>query len=159
MADEKNVAQSKIVFDTLCTALDERSWKYEKDEEKLIIDSGVSGDDLPIPFKIIVNAEGMVVSLFSALPFTVSEDKRIDVALAITVINELLADGCFRYDVTTGLIIFNITNSYIDSIISEELLYHMILLACQIVDEYNDKFLMISKGLLSLESFLESMAQ
>ena len=33
MADEKDLVQAKITFDTLCEMLDERGWHYKKFDE------------------------------------------------------------------------------------------------------------------------------
>ena len=74
----------------------------------------------------------------------------------ISVINNNLVDGCFDYDLSDGTIIFRMTNSYLESEVSRELFEYMLFLSFTTVDEYNDKLMMLSKGLISLAQFLES---
>ncbi len=158
MADQKNLEQAKIAFATLCQALDNNKWNYKKDEEKLIVECGARGDDLPMDITVKVDADRMLVVLFSHIPFKIQEDKRLDIAIAVSAINNMLVDGSFDYDITTGALYFRMTNSFLESKLSESVFIYMLYCACQTIDEYNDKFLMIAKGMLTIEQFLSSMA-
>ena len=53
MAEEMNMQKAREVFGTLVKMLDTRDWKYEKHEDKLLIKSGVKGDDLPVEFIVV----------------------------------------------------------------------------------------------------------
>lgn len=155
MADEKKIAFAKMVFTTLCEAMDHRQWKYEKDEEDLTAHFIVSGDDIPMQFILVIDAERQLIRLMSPLPFKMSESKRIDGAIATCVASFGLADGSFDYDLSEGRIIFRMTASFRESLIGEELFHYMISCSCATVDEYNEKFLAIDKGLLSITDFIE----
>lgn len=154
MTDEKKLEQARATFATLCRMLENAQWKFDKDEEKLSVRCGAQGDDLPIELKIEVDAGRMLTMVISQLPLMVQEDKRLDVAIAITAINNALANGSFDYDVLSGRIFFRMTNSFCDSVLGEELFAYMVYASCQIVDEYNDKLLMLAKGMVSIEQFL-----
>lgn len=154
MAEQKSLEQAQAVFATLCRALDAREWHYQKDEEGLCIECGARGDDLPMEITVKVDAERMVIRLISHMPFVIQEDKRLDVAIAVSSINNMLVDGSFDYDITSGQIFYRMTSSFLESEIGEEVFLYMIFCSCQIIDEYNDKFLMLAKGMLSLEQFL-----
>jgi len=158
MDELKKLEQAKSAFETLCQTLDKNEWSYRKDEEKLSIECGAQGEDLPMEITVKVDAERMIVRLFSHIPFVVQEDKRIDVAIAISAINNSLVDGCFDYDIATGHIFFRMTNSYIESKISDEVFAYMLYLSCHVIDEFNDKLLMLAKGMVSMEQFLSSLA-
>lgn len=151
-----NMARAKQTYDILCKMLDNKNWRYDKMEEDLVIKSGVKGDDLPIDFIMRVNPRNEIVSFISWLPFKADESKRIDMALAVCAANFGLADGSFDYDLSDGTILFRLTSSYRECILSEELLEYMLLVAASTVDEYNDKFFMISKGVLTVQQFIES---
>lgn len=153
---EVNMARAKQTYDILCKMLDNKNWHYDKMEEDLIIKSGVKGDDLPIDFIMRVNPRNEIVSFISWLPFKADESKRIDMALAICAANYGLADGSFDYDLSDGTILFRLTSSYRECTLSEDLLEYMLLVAASTVDEYNDKFFMISKGVLTVQQFIES---
>lgn len=157
MAEIKNLELAKATFETLCKSLDAQDWHYKKDEEKLIIECGARGEDLPMDFNVHVDADRMIVSLLSFLPFKIQEDKRLEAAVAVCAINNVSIDGCFDYDVATGNLFFRMTNSFLESVLDEEVFKYMLILSCQFVDKYNDKFLMLSKGMITLEQFLTTL--
>lgn len=157
MTDERKIEQAKLTYNTLCNMLDGIGWSYEKDEEKLLIRSGVKSEDLPIKFTIRVRPGNQIVSFSSWMPYEVPENKRVDVALAIHAVNYKLIDGSFDYDLSDGSIMFRLTSSFRESILGKELFEYMIMVSTTVVDEYNDKFFAVAKGLMSLEQFIEQI--
>ena len=149
--------KAKTVYETICSMFDGRGWHYKKDEENLIIYCGVSGDDLPMEFIIQVRDKIDTVAFVSILPFTVPEDKRLDMAVAVCAVNYLLVDGCFDFDISDGELLFRMNNSYLDVEPSMDVFSYMINCAATTVDEYNDKFLMISKGYIKINQFLTDL--
>ena len=156
MIEEKKIELANNVYKTLCEAIDKREWNYKKDEENLVVFFGVSGDDIPMDFILAVDVERQLIRLMSPMPFKMTESKRMEGAIATCVATYWLADGSFDYDITDGSIIFRMTASFRESIIGEGLLQYMISCSCTMVDEYNDKFLAIDKGLLSITDFISS---
>lgn len=156
MAEEIKMDLAKEVYATLCAALDKRKWHYEKDEENLVVHFGVGGDDIPMSFIIAVDAERQLVRVMSPLPFKFSEDKRMDGAIATCVASFGLADGSFDYDITTGMVVFRMTATYRESKLGDGLFQYMISCSSVMVDEFNDKFLAIDKGLMSIGDFIAS---
>jgi len=154
MAEIKDLTKAKETFAKLCQALDSREWHYKKDEEKLSVECGAQGEDLPMEITIRVDADRMLIILISHLPFVIQEDKRLDTAVAVSTINNLLVDGCFDFDIKSGHMFFRMTNSFIESEIGEDVFMYLLMCSCQTIDEYNDKFLMLAKGMLSIEQFL-----
>lgn len=152
---EVNMEKAKEVFDALVNMLDTRDWKYDKFEEDLVIKSGIKGDDLPIEFLIVVKPSNQVVQLLSRLPFQIPEDKRVDAAIAICVANNGLVDGSFDYDISEGDITFRLTCSYRESFLSADLFEYMILVSAGTIDNYNDKFFMIAKDMMTVSQFIE----
>lgn len=157
MAEFKSPARAEVTFRTLCQTLDKNDWHYKKDEAEMTVKCGARGDDLPMDLNIQVDAERMLVILVSHLPFVIQEDKRLDVAVAVSAINNVLVDGCFDYDVVEGHMFFRMTNSFIESILGVDVFEYMLYCSCQTIDEYNDKFLMLSKGMMSIEQFLATL--
>lgn len=156
MADEKKMELAKQVYTTLCAAIDRREWNYQKDEEKLVAYFGVSGDDIPMQFILAVDAERQLIRVMSPLPFKMSESKRMEGAIATCVASYGMADGSFDYDLSDGTIVFRMTASFRESLIGEGLFQYLISCSCAMVDAYNDKFLAIDKGLLSITDFISS---
>lgn len=154
MTDDRAVKMAKATYDVMCGKLDEMGWKYEKYEEDFVIKSGVRGDDLAIEFIIVVNPETQIVRYMSKMPFSIMEEKRIDAAIAVCAANNGLVDGNFDYDVLTGEIIFRMTANFRESLLGGDVFEYMVIVGSKIVDKYNDRFLMLSKGMLSVEQFL-----
>lgn len=155
MADAKKIENAMKVYESLCEAIDKRGWKYEKDEEQLLVHFGVSGDDIPMQFVLIVDIERQLIRLMSPLPFTMCESKRMEGAIATCTASFGMVDGSFDYDITEGTIIFRLTASFRESLIGDGLFQHMISCSCFMVDKYNDLFLALDKGIISIADFIE----
>lgn len=155
MSSEVNMELAKRTFDTLVNMFETRNLKYDKNEEELIVRSGIKGDDLPIDFIVVVKPKNEVVQFLSKLPFNMPEDKVIDGAIAASAANYGLVDGSFDYNIMDGSIIFRLTSSYRDSILSEDLFEYMIMVSAATIDEYNDKFFMLAKGMIDIQKFIE----
>ncbi len=155
MSDEKNILIARQVYATLCAALDARKWNYQKEEDELLVHFGVNGDDIPMQFIIVVDAERQLVRLMSPLSFKMCEEKRMEGAIATCVASYGMADGSFDYDLSDGRIVFRMTASYRESQLGEGLFQYMISCACAMVDHYNEQFLALDKGLISISDFIE----
>lgn len=153
---EIDMAKAQETYAVLCSMLDNKEWHYDKIEEDLVIKSSVKGDDFPIDFIMKVNPRNEIVSFISWLPFKIDESKRIDLALAVCATNYRMADGSFDYDLSDGTIMFRLTSSFKESTLSESLFEYMLMVSAATVDRYNDKFFMISKGMLPIQQFIES---
>lgn len=154
MADEK-MERAQKVYETLCATLDKHEWHYQKNEERLSIECGAQGEDLPMEITIRVDADRQLIMLLSHLPFVISEDKRLDMAIATSIANNGMVDGSFDFDVTDGHMFFRMTSSFIESDIGSELFTYMLMVSCHTIDEYNDRFLMLGKGMMSIEEFMK----
>ena len=154
MVDEKKMELAKQVYQTLCEAIERREWNFGKDEEKLLVHFGVSGDDIPMKFILIVDAERQLIRLMSPMPFKMSESKRMEGAIATCAASFGMADGSFDYDLSDGTIVFRMTASFRESIIGEGLFQYMISCSCAMVDKYNDQFFALDKGIMSITDFI-----
>ena len=155
MDDEILMKQAKSVYDTICKSLDAKGWKYTEHPDDLVITCGARGEDLSMDILLRVNPRAQVVSLLSPMPFKVPEDKRVEAALAVCVANYGLINGSFDYDLSDGEIRFRLVSSYRESILSEALFNYMVLVSAGTIDDYNDKFLMVAKGMMSVEDFIK----
>ena len=146
-------------FDTICAALDERRWHYEKDKEKFTLNCKANGRDLFMELDINCDMDKRIVMILSRLPFLVPAERREEMAMAISAINFALGEGCFDYHYKTGTICFRMTSSYRGSVISRAVFDRMIMMSFATIDRYNDKLLLFGLGQLSLEElvhFIES---
>lgn len=154
MADENKMLLAQQVYKTLCAAIDRRNWTYDKDEEKLLVHFGVNGDDLPMRFILVVDAERQLVRLMSPMPYKMSEEKRMEGAIATCAASFGMVDGSFDYDLSDGEIVFRMTASFRESVIGDGLFQYMMSCSCAMVDKYNEQFLALDKGIITINDFL-----
>lgn len=153
--DEKKLKQAKSVYQSLCQMLDDLDWHYEKIEEDLAIKCKSQGDDLPIDIAIMVKSQIEIVTLLSPMPFSIPQNRRTALAVAVSRANNGLADGSFDYDYQSGNICFRLTSSYTGSLVSKEMLKYMLMCSCYMIDEYNDKFLVVAKTNMTNDEIVE----
>ncbi len=156
MDKEQLMKMGQNVYETICKMFDDRGFRYERHDEDLVITSTVSGEDIPMDMLFIVRPERQIVQLLSPMPFKIPDEKTVDLALAVAHANDGLIDGSFDFDMAKGRINFRLTASYIESILGKELFEYMLMVSAHTVDEYNDKFMMIAKGMYSLEDFIKN---
>ena len=156
MTDNNKLMYANEAYSTLCRTLDNIGWTYKRMDDELKIMFGVGGDDIPMNFLIIVDADRQLVRLLSLMPFQMNPDKRVEGAVATCVINYALADGSFDFDIETGHIMFRLTASFRESLLSEELFKYIVSIACHTIDRYNDQLSDLNDGKLSVEEFLKN---
>ena len=152
-------SEAKAVYDSLVKHLHsiKLNFQDEKLEDRYVIRFNMSGDDVPMRFFIYINPDKRLITLHSPQPVTFSADK-IDLGCkAICAINYRLSDGDFQIDVRDGEVLFNMSNSYADSLISTEVFDYMLGMSINIVDEFNDQLLMLAKGMLSLDDIMKKL--
>jgi hypothetical protein len=110
-------------------------------------------------FYIFVEAGRGVIRLLSPQPIKVEEGNYAMMAQAVNAINENLVNGCFTLDTTNGMIVWRVTIPYMESLLSEQVYDYLILISLRTVDDYNDKLLMLNKGLLDLDAFVQGLRQ
>lgn len=157
MTEEMNEISAKRVYDTLCTALDEIELKYDKKEDDLAIYFIMQGEDIPMDFIIQVHQKPAIVHLISPLPFKIEEEKIPQIAMAVCAANNALLNGAFDLDMQMKRISFRMSLSYYDSLLGKENLKKMVGASVGMTDDFNDMFLMLNKGMISLDNFLETI--
>ena len=154
MVDEKKMELAKQVYQTLCDAIERRGWNFGRNEEKLLVHFSVNGDDIPMQFILIVDAERQLIRVMSPLPFKMSEAKRMEGAIATCAASFGMVDGSFDYNLSDGTIVFRMTASFRESLIGEGLFQYLTFCSCAMVDKYNDRFLALDKGIMSITDFI-----
>lgn len=156
--DDLKKQEARQVFATLCSALDARNWNYSKDEiaGNQVVRFGVNGDDIPMDLVLVVDEERRVLRCMSFLPVKFPENKRVEGAVAACIVSNGFADGGFDYDLSTGAISYRMVASYRGCQIGEELCAYLVDCTCAMVDKYNDRFMMLAKGMIDLQAFLKA---
>lgn len=148
-------AKALAVFDTVCRAIDAENLNYTKDKDKLTVFLSAKGEDLPINVLFNVDTDRKVLTVHSLLDTEVAEDKRVEFAIAVNVANYALVNGSFDFGVNEGRIIFRMAQPYLDIGVSQRIVQYMLYCVFSTVDEYNDRFLMLNKGMIDIAKFIE----
>ena len=154
-----NREKAIAVFEGFCKVLDSRNWHYNRNDEKLKVDLEIRGDDLTMDIYASIDENQQRIYVLSHLPFSFPEDRRLDGAIAATVINYNLVDGSFDYNMQNGRMVFRMTNSFKGCEVGPELFEYIIDCLLYTVDEYNDKFFMVSMGAMSIEDFINKYTE
>ena len=152
---QRKQSEAKIVYGTICSALDNRKWHYNKEEDNLIIRTSVRGEDLSMNLYIKVDADRSVMYLKSAMPFETPRNRIDDMMRMVTIANWAMLNGMFEMDINDGYVGFKMVAPFMQSIISEKLCNYMIDLSCRMIDKFNDKFLAVLQDKMTMEQFVE----
>ncbi len=144
------------VYQQMVEALRAQGLHFKEDEESLTIYSQMSGDDLDMPYILTIDSEREMITFLSPFNFKICEEKRMDCSIAINVVNYHMALGCFDFNISDGEIRFRLAQTLHDiEDLGPEFFIRILAVAISTVDNYNDVFLMMNKGYLSLEQFIE----
>jgi len=157
MNDEnENLQIAQELYQGIIEMFDEKGFTYTREDDQLLIRCTLRGEDIPMDFTYVVRPDKRVIQVYSPLPFSVSEAKLPDIALAVAYINDHLVNGSFDLDIKEGRICFRQTTCYIDSVLGKGLFEYMLMVSAHTTDDYNDKLLMIEKGMITVEQFIEN---
>lgn len=146
---------ARAVYEMICEMFDDNELKYTRYDDDLVVNCAARGDDLPMEFLFMVRPDREIVQLLSPMPYKIDEDKRVEVAVAVAVANYGLVNGSFDYDVSDGEIRFRMTQGVMDHMPSKEVFRYMLFAASSSIDQYNDRFFMLNKGMMTVEQFVE----
>lgn len=161
MADTspEDLNEAKQILDLIRQMMDDHKWHYDLEEDKLAVITTFGGEDLPMKFSFIVAAGLKVVVLTSWMPFSFKPEKTTDIALACNKINSSIAFGRFSADLSDNTIEFRLSTNYNNSMLSKDVFDFMLAYGNKMVDDYNDKFMALSNGLIDLDRFYEIVEQ
>ena len=157
MTDIQKAENARAVYQTIRNALDHRNWHYTPHDDDMVVTYKVSGDDLLMEFLISVDERRQMARMLSFFPFDVPEDKRIEGAIMTCAATNKLAVGSFDFSTAKGRIAFRLNAPFLNCTLGEDLFSLMIDIAVETVDQYNDKFFAVSKGLISIEDYLNQL--
>lgn len=153
----QRMEQSRKNFNVLITMLEQKQLKYVIEENRqdfAHVRIRFTGEDLPMDLHLLFRPERQMVSLYSPMPFSVPAGRSADMAVAVAAVNHRLADGSFDFDYSAGALRFRLTVAFMETTLSAALFDYMIYVAADTIDRYNDRFLALSEGSVTLMDFL-----
>ena len=146
------------VFGCYCEYLDGKGLRYKKDADERKILLQMTGANLPVTLLLSVEEDNERTFVFAKLPFDVSREKRVDLAMAVTYINAVLATGTFCVDADGGYVSYE-SNELYTGLHGFTAAYaeRVIVSAFSAVDMFNDQLFAVNKGLLTVKEFAAQM--
>ncbi len=141
------------VYEQLCEHLEACRLKFTRHDDDRMVRLGMRGEDLPMDLLLSVYENG-VLMLVSRLPFAIPEDKRMEVAVGCVAVNDRLRHGSFDLNLSDGTLTFRMAMPYLDADLTRMQVEYMVIVPSSTIDEFNDKFLALSKGLLTIAQFI-----
>ncbi len=153
MEMEQSRELARSVFDSLVRYFNqiELNFKQEENEDAYCVRFIVEGDDIPMKFVMEVDIEHQLLRVLSPQSVTFKPEQLPMAAQAVCAINYYLIDGHFDLDLSDGTVIFCLCTSFAESLVSDQVFDYLLSLSVTVVEEYNDKLFLLSKGILSLE--------
>ena len=151
--NKQNEAQA--LYNTLCQTLDNMKWGYSKEEDVFVVRTKAIGNDLTMDLFIKIDADRQVMYLKSPMPYNVPSDSRDMLAKAVIMANYTMLNGSFEYDLSDGYLAFKMVVPYMESMLSECVCHYMIMVSCQMTDNFNDKFKALIDGKMTMDEFAE----
>ncbi len=151
--DETKDGYAARAYQTLIATLDKMQWKYVHNDKNRTISTTAIGKDMPMILNIGVDTTRQIMCAKSPMPFNIPEDARETISHAVNIANYSFLNGCFEYNHNDGILKFRIVIPFEGCIVSQEVCKYFILLTCQMVDKFNDKFLKLAQGQMTLEEF------
>lgn len=151
---EANMIKAKQMYARVVEAFGGKGWRYQEHEDDLRVDISFGTDDLPVEMRVRIYPKIEAICVTAPMSFKMPEDKRLDGAIAVCVANYGLICGGFDYDINDGEISIRLSLLYTDTDVSCEAITDMIGLTVSTSDNYNDKFFMLAKGMMTIEDFV-----
>lgn len=149
--------RAKKIYDLLCEVTDTgRPW-YRADPDQMKISSTeLVGKVWFINYIINLDSKNQLVRFIARLHIKFDTNRRVDGAMAVSIINNILADGNFDYNYSTGEVFFRNTLLFRDSVISKQLLKNFFATALHTIECHVIKLYKISKGLINYDEIIDA---
>lgn len=147
--------EAKAMYKTLCQTLNNIEWRYngEEKDDQFVVETAAVGSDLKMGLHILIEVDRQLMYLKSPMPFRAPEDKMDLLGKAVLIANYSMLNGSFEMDLSDGYIAFKIVVPFMSSMISTEVCRYMIIVSCNMVDCFNDKFQALCDGKMTLQEF------
>lgn len=150
------MSNRKSIFDLICQAMEEEERTFTPHPENREVLVTHDGTDFVIALRLAVDPARGQVLLTSELPVQVAEECFGDTALAVCEANHTIAMGMFDFCDSPGHISYRNTIYFKDRPVTAETIAAVVREAVWRIDQYNDMFYALNKGLIQVSAFEEN---
>ena len=142
-------------FKLICKALDEIEYQYDTDLDNLRIKFGyITEEEDRLFVNFFIKEDQQLITLYICPDYDIQRNKRLDVAIATSVMNYDLYDGSFDLNIETGKIMFRMTTNFWDSLLSTEVIKQMLTVGVDLTESRYKVLRDINDGRLNIKDFL-----
>ena len=142
------------VYNTIISVLDGKGYETKRDDDNLTAYCHVQSDVLPISFAVIVDAEKQLLTIVESSSITFPKDSLTDGAIAACVTNCLLVDGSFHFEYATGNMLFRISSSFKDSVISADVFEYLLRRTYNTILTYGPELTKLANGGIMIGAYV-----
>lgn len=148
----------KKIGDLVCDAIAKKGYKYDimSYEDSFDIFFNDYGEDQLLNYHFEIVGNPKIVVLTCKLPF---ESKKIDMAMATSVVNDFLINGGFDYDISNGGITYRIATCWTDEIKDSEPFLYLIEKAQEDIKTYGSMLKDVHENKLDYNSLKEKVSR
>lgn len=130
------------VYDSLCRALDEKGWAYDRNDNTLTINLIFDNDrNAIIDLRLKVNEQKQSLILVCPMLKDIPREKRTAVATAVVAANKNIVHGSFDFDYKNGKLGFRLSNIVrSDNIPESDFFHYIVLVSFNTINKYYIKF-------------------
>lgn len=153
--DDIKTKTANSVYKTIIATLERGQYKFQKEEDNRKVFFQIETNTLPVTFAVSVDAERQLIRIISGSSVVFPQDKRLDGAVAVCMINCGFVDGGFDYDYSTGMTVFRISTSFSGSVISSDVFNYVFRRAYSACVRYSNQLNKLAQGEMCLDYFLD----
>ncbi len=155
MNEFEQYERAKRMYLMLCEALDDQKWMYFSNERAMTISCEAAEDGFPTDLNIMVLRDAGLVELVSDQLFSVKEEYRVDMAIAVGIINNALKDDCLDFSMESGRMTFRRCFRYADYDLDKAAVSELITDFLREPDYFRHGILRLANGAATIERFVE----
>lgn len=158
MADKIKTEKAVNVYHKLIETLDSIGWQYSILEDEPGVTYTVNGDDMIMEFIVTINPDAQILHFLSVLPMRFDEDKRLDGLMAACAVSSTVPWGTFSFNMENSKIVYGASSIFSDCEVNEGWFTQQMDMAHAVVDMFNDRFLALAKGYMTIEEFIAQIS-
>lgn len=139
--------------------LSKKQWSFREEDapSAYVFRFELHGEDIPINLVVVFEKDRAQFSVLSSLPGTIPEEKRGEAYALLNLINDASDFGKITMNTENGSLRFRYCAYYDQCLLSDAFFKHVIYNCATFIDDFNDRLLMFSKGMVSAEDSMRGL--
>lgn len=133
------------------------SFQEEEDEKAYVFRFELHGEDFPIKLIVVFEKDMPRFSVLSGLPGSIPGEKRAEACSLLNLINDASDFGKITMNAANGNLRFRYCAFYDQCLLGDAFFKQVIYNCANYIDDFNDRLLMYSKGMVTAEDSMKGL--